>query len=460
MMVKRKISSKNFRGLIVKNKNSKLTPKDYEFMSSLGSAMIENSPKKVRMVIIFWAISLSVLVTWMAFASIDEISRGSGEVIPRGDNQLIQNLEGGIVQEILTYEGALVKKDDILLRIDNQKSISSHKNNQISSRSLEAKILRLRAEAENKKLLITKATKEKMPLIIENELSLYKSNMQRLNANKKIVEQQLYQKEQEYIESQRRVELLAEDMRLINEEISIIEPLVKKGIKPQYDFLKLKREKNSVVKEFEGVKLSLPRLESTIVEAKERVKEIIFAHQIKAKEELNEVLAKYKSTISNNQALSDQVDRTIVRSPINGIVQKLFVHTVGGVIRPGADLVELVPSDKSLLIEVKIKPSDIAFIYVGQIAKVKFSAYDFAIFGSLDGKVESISADSMKDEKDVTYFKVRIKTDKSYLERNKKELKIIPGMTVDVDIITGKKTVLDYILKPILKTKQYSFSEH
>ena len=441
-------------------KNSKLTPKDYEFMHSLGSAMIENSPKKIRMVIIFWAVSLVLLITWMAFARIDEISRGSGEVIPRGDNQLIQNLEGGIVEEILTYEGALVKKGDVLLKIDNQKSISSYENNQVSSYSLEAKILRLNAEAQNIKLIVSDALKSKMPEIISHEVSLYESNMQQLHTNEKIVQEQLYQKKQEEQESIKRLELLKEDIRLIDEEISIIEPLVKKGIKPQYDFLKLKREKNSIVKEYEGVRLSLPRLKSAIEEVKEKLHSIEYEHQIKAKKELSEVLAKYKSTLNNDEALSDQIDRTIVRAPINGIVQKLFVHTVGGVIRPGADLVEIVPTEKSLLIEVKIKPSDIAFIYVGQSAKVKFSAYDFAIFGSLDGKVESISADSIKDEKDVTYFKVRIKTDKSYLERNNKELKIIPGMTVDVDIITGKKTVLDYILKPILKTKQYSFSEH
>jgi len=444
----------------MKNKNSKLTAKDYEYMSSLGSAMIESSPKKIRMVIIFWAISLTLLITWMAFANIDEIARGSGEVIPRGENQLIQNLEGGIIEEILTHEGATVKVGEILLKIENQKSRSSYENNQISSRSLEAKILRLKAEAANKKLIISKEIKEKMPLLIANEVSLYNSNKQRLNAQKKIVKQQLYQKEQEYKESRKRLELLREDLRLINQEIAIIEPLVKKGIKPQYDFLKLKREKNSIVKEVEGVKLSLPRLRSMISEARERVSSITYENQIKAKEELNEVLAKFQSTLNNDETLLDQVDRTVVRSPINAIVQKLFVHTVGGVIRPGADLVELVPTDKSLLIEVKIKPADIAFIYIGQMAKVKFSAYDFSIFGSLDGKVESISADSIKDEKDVTYFKVRIKTEKSYLQRNTKELKIMPGMTVDVDIITGKKTVLDYILKPILKTKQYSFSEN
>jgi adhesin transport system membrane fusion protein len=440
--------------------NSKLTPNDYEFMNSLGAAIIEKSPKKVRMVIVFWLVSIVILVTWMAFANIDEIARGSGEVIPRGDNQLIQNLEGGIVEEITTHEGADVKKGDILLKISNQKSLSSYENNQISSNSLAVKILRLQAEAEGKALVVPSKMQKQMPKIVENEQSLYHSDMQKLQAQEHIVQQKLYQKEQEYKESSSKLKNLKEDIRLINEEIAIIEPLVKKGIKPQYEFLKLKREKNSIVKELESVSLSLPRLASMIDEAKENVKSIEYEHQVKAKEALAEILTKYKATLNTDEALHDQVKRTIVRSPINAIVQKLFVHTVGGVVKPGADLVELVPTDKSLLVEVKIKPSDIAFIYVGQKAKVKFSAYSFAIYGALNGEVESISADSFKDEKNITYFKVRIKTDKSYIERNGKKLKIIPGMTVTADIITGKRTILDYILKPILKTKQYSFSEH
>ncbi|WP_297433085.1 HlyD family type I secretion periplasmic adaptor subunit [Sulfurimonas sp.] len=444
----------------MKNKSSKLTPNDYEFMNSLASAMLQSSPKKIRISIIFWVISLSVLIGWMAFANIDEIVRGSGEVIPRGDNKVVQNLEGGIVQEILTYEGAKVKKGDILLKIDNQKSLSSYESNKGSSLALEAKILRLRAESENKQFVITKKIKKKMPLLIKNEMSLYKSDIQRLDAAIKIVKQQQYQKEREYEENRKRLEILQEDKRLINKEIAIMKPLVEKGIKSEYDFLKLQREKNGIVKELEGVKLSLPRLRSAILEAKTKVDETIYENQIKAKEQLNDTLAKYKSLLANDEALSDQVKRTIVRSPINGVVQKLYVHTVGGVVRPGADLVEIVPSNDSLLVEVKVKPSDIAFIYKGQKAKVKFSAYNFSIYGALDGKVESISPDSIQDDKGVTYFKIRIKTNKSYLQRNKKRLKIIPGMTVNVDIITGKRTVLDYILKPILKTKQYSFSEH
>ena len=442
------------------NKASKLTQKDYEFMNSLADAMLQSSPKKTRMVIVLWAVAIVAFLAWAAFAEIDEIVRGSGEVIPRGDNKVVQNLEGGIVEEILIQEGERVKKGDLLLKIDNQKSFSSYESNQVAINALKAKIMRLRAEARNEKFVVGEETRKRMPQLIKNEMSLYESDMQRLHAAVEIVKQQRFQKEREYEESLKRLEILKEDMKLIDEEIAIMKPLVEKGIKSQYDFLKLQREKNAIKKELKSIELSLPRLRSAIKEAKTKVDETVYQFQTRAKEQLNEALAKYKSLRATDEALSDQVKRTIVRSPIDGTVQKLYVHTVGGVVKPGADLVEIVPANDSLLIEVKVKPSDIAFIYKGQKAKVKFSAYDFAIYGALDGKVESISPDSIQDEKGTTYFKVRIVTDKNFLQRDGKRLKIIPGMTVSVDIITGKKTILDYILKPILKTKQYSFSEH
>jgi len=433
----------------------RLTKRDYEFMNSLGAAILEKSPKRIRVVIVFWLISIVALIVWMAFTQIDEIARGSGEVIPISENQLIQNLEGGILKEIVVSEGSFVKKGDILLKIDNQKSKSSYEANQISTEALEAKIFRLEAEANGRPLKVKSDS-----VIVKHEINLFEADEKQRISKEKIVKAQLYQKEQELREVKSRLKLLEEDMRLIKEEVSIMEPLVKRGVKSKYDFLKLKREQNSIKKEYEGVRLSIPRLKSSVQENKERLREVTLDFETKAREQLNETVSKLQMSKSNKNALEDQVKRTIVRSPINGVIQKLFVHTVGGVVRPGENLIEIVPSDSTLLIEVKIKPSDIAFIYIGQKAKVKFSAYDFAIFGSLDGKVVNISADSITDDKGVTYFKVRIKTNKSYLGSENKQLKIIPGMTVDVDILTGKKSILDYILKPILKTKQYSFSEH
>ncbi len=237
------------------------------------------------------------------------------------------------------------------------------------------------------------------------------------------------------------------------------EPMVKEGIKSRVDFLKLKREANGIENDIESAKLSLPRLESAIREYRNKRKE---SHQLfinKAKKELNEVTAEISRLKTQQVAFSDQVDRTMVKSPVTGIVQKLFVNTVGGVIKPGADLVEIVPTNENLFLEIKIKPSDIAFIHPGAEAKIKVSAYDYAIHGGLIGKVVNISPDTITDKKENTFYIIHIKTDKNYLGTKEHPLNIIPGMTVNVDIVTGKKTVMQYILKPILKSKQYVFTE-
>ena len=436
-----------------------LSKKDYEFMNSLGGALLETTPRRMRMVFIFWAVTILAVIIWMSLAEVDEITRGSGEIVPSGNNQMIQNLEGGIVEEILINSGDMVNKGQILLKIDNQKSKSSYTSNEQSLNALEAQILRLEAEASGKEMEVTSAMLEEMPMIILHEQSLHKSNLQQFNSKVKSLHEQKIQRSQELIEAKNRIKLLSRDQKLITQELEMIEPMVKKGIKSQIDLLKLQREENSITKELSGTKLSIVRLKSAVTEMDERISEEKYSFQIQAKEKLTELVSKMQRAQTDGSELKDRVSRTLVRSPIKGIVQELFVHTVGGVVKPGADLVELVPTDDTLLVEVQVKPSDIAFIYADQRAKVKFSAYDFAIFGGLEGKVVNISADSVTDKQGNVFFKVRIKTDKNHLGNDKKPLKIIPGMTVDVDIITGKKTILDYVLKPILKSKQYSFSE-
>lgn len=456
-MAKRKMLSQSYKGVLMSKPN--LSAQDYEYMNALSAAMLEKSPKRFRMVFWFWALAILVLIIWMNLAQVDEIVRGQGEVVPSGENQMIQNLEGGIVEAILVHEGSLVKAGDLLLKIDNQKSESSYESNALSANALEAKILRLKAESTGTPLVVSSALRKSMPEIIAYEESLYKSNQNQLQAKLKSLDEQLYQRKQELVEARSRLELLGKDKKLINEEVLMMAPMVEKGVKSRIDFLKLQREANGVEKEYEATKLSIPRLESAIKEVLEHKKEARSLFKVTAKEKLSEAVSTLQRTQSNADALQDQVQRTLVRSPIDGIVQELFVHTVGGVVKPGEDLIEIVPSHDELLVQVKVKPSDIAFIYPDQRAKVKFSAYDFAIYGGLEGKVVHISADSETDNKENVFFTVHIKTDKNYLGTVSKPLKIIPGMTVDVDIITGKKSVMDYVLKPILKSKQYSFSE-
>jgi len=207
------------------------------------------------------------------------------------------------------------------------------------------------------------------------------------------------------------------------------------------------------------LKASIPRLNAAMSEIKNKIQETRSEFTTKARLELNEAETEYKRVGAESSALADQVTRTVIKSPINGIVQKLYVNTVGGVIKPGDNLIEIVPTEGGLLVEAKVKPADIAFIYPGQDAIVKVTAYDFSIYGSLHGKVTTISPDTVTDKNDNVYYVVKIQTDKKYLGSKDKPLKIIPGMMVNVDVITGKKTILEYMLKPILKAKQYTFTE-
>jgi membrane fusion protein, adhesin transport system len=444
----------------MKKDNSKnLSARDYEFMHSLSAAVIQVTPSKLRAVLYFWLIAIFTFLVWANFAYIDEIARGDGEIVPSGQNQMIQNLEGGIVKEILVQEGQEVEKGQILLKIDNQKSESSLTTNAIKADALEAKIARLQAESTGAKFQVSKELEEKIPLFVDNEKSLYLTNQKQLQSKIGALKEKLEQKRQELSEAKARKRHLRESLAFINKEVEMTQPMVAKGIRSKIDFLKLQREQNEAKEKYSATNYTIPRLESAIKEVQSTIKETNLLFQSDAKAKLNEATAELRGYRANSTALEDQVTRTVVRSPMKGIVQKLYVHTVGGVIQPGADIIEIVPTDENLIVEAKIKPSDIAFIYYGQKAIVKFSAYDFAIYGGLDGKVILISPDTIKDEKDNVFYTVRIQTNQNFLGDKKKPLKIIPGMTVSVDIITGQKSVLDYILKPILKTKQYTFSE-
>ena len=236
-------------------------------------------------------------------------------------------------------------------------------------------------------------------------------------------------------------------------------PMVEKGIRSQVDFLKLQREQSDAKQKLQSSILSISKIDSEIKEINKKIDETYQINDSQVREKLNETITSLKDLEANSTASTDQVLRTIVKSPSNGIVQKLHVNTIGGAIKPAQDLIEIVPTDYNLIIEVKILPKDIAFIYHGQKAIVKFSAYDFSIYGGLDGHVINISPDTITEKDDKTYYLVRIETEKNYIGEKDKQMKIIPGMIADVDIITGKKTILDYILKPILKTKQYTFTE-
>ncbi len=452
------IKLNKFKRTINLPKKRNLTKEDYQYMDSLSSAVLEKHPKKLHVVLLFWSVTILFFIVWASLAQIDEIARGSGDVIPSNENQIVQNLEGGIVEDILAQEGTFVKKGDILLKINNEKSVSTYQSNEVKAMALEAKILRLKAQSKEEKFDLTKANNEDIKPYIKNELSLYKTNRDQLSSTIEVLKEQLKQKRNSFEDAKSKKTYLSKSLKMIRKEIGMTAPMVERGIASEVDLLRLQKEENNALDEFKSAEFAIVRLKSEIDETLHKIQETKLSFSSKAKQELNEAIAEYERTVSNAKALEDQVTRTIVKAPRDGIVQRVFVHTIGGVVKPGDDLIEIVPTDEKLLVNAKIKPSDIAFIYPSQKAIVKFSAYDFSIYGGLEGEVVSISPDTIKDKDDNTYYIVRIQTQKSKLEQSK-DMKIIPGMTAQVDILTGKKTIMSYILKPILKTKQYAFGD-
>jgi len=458
-MAKLKENSKAFFQKTPKLSKKSLSANDYEYMNSLSAAVIHTRPKKLHWVLISFLITITIFIVWASFAQIDEIARGSGKVVPNGQNQIIQNLEGGIVSKILVKEGDFVEKGQVLIRISNEKSSSTVASNELKSFYLQSQIQRLKAELKREKFVYKKTDNTQLNAFLDNENELFEINKKQLESKISILKEQIKQKNNELKDSRQTITHMRFSVSAISKEVEMTRPMVKRGIRSQVDFLKLQREQSDARQKLQSAILSVSKIKSEILELKKRIDETYQINDQETRSKLNETITSLRDLEANSVASTDQVLRTIVKSPLNGIVQKLHVNTIGGSVKPAQDLIEIVPTDYKLIVEVKILPKDIAFIYHGQKAIVKFSAYDFSIYGGLEGKVINISPDTTTEKDDKTYYIVRIETNRNYIGDENKKMKIIPGMVADVDIITGKKTILDYILKPILKTKQYTFTE-
>ncbi|MFC1837903.1 HlyD family type I secretion periplasmic adaptor subunit, partial [Thermodesulfobacteriota bacterium] len=280
----------------------------------------------------------------------------------------------------------------------------------------------------------------------------FNSSMQRLK-------EQISQRKHEYRELTTKLEELTRTFALLNKELELTRPLVAQGAVSEVEVLHLERQASAMQGEIATIKQSIPKAESKLQEAQLELRENQLAFFNKAKTELNEVLSELEEVSASAIAIEDRLRRTNVKSPVTGTINRLLVNTVGGVIQPGMDLVEIVPLEDTLVIEANIKPSDIAFLRPNQEAKVKFTAYDFTIYGGLEAKLEHISADSITDEKGNSFYSVRLRTNKNYLGPESNPLPIIPGMVASVDILTGKKTILSYLLKPVLRAKYMALRE-
>ncbi|HDL16336.1 MAG TPA: HlyD family type I secretion periplasmic adaptor subunit, partial [Rhizobiales bacterium] len=386
-----------------------------------------------------------------------------GQVVPSTRKQVVQSLEGGIVKEILAREGDVVKKDQVLLRIDDTGFSSDLGELVAKQRSLSVQVKRLRTEADNpdtKDIDFGKKLPELVPSVVENELTLFSIRKSSLENQISLLNERLTQRKQELAELRENRKRFKNGLDIAQREFDIKQPLALRGIVSKTDVLKLEREISDLKGQLATTEQSVPRVEASIREAERLVDEQKLAFRQGAQTELNAKLSELTVVDQSIKAASDRVERTDIRSPVDGIVNKLHVNTIGGVVRAGEPLVEITPVEDVLQVEVQIQPKDIAFITPNQKALIKITAYDFTIYGALDGQVENISPDSSRDPNtNESYYLATIKTNETILKKGGRSFPIIPGMVAQVDIVTGKKTVLNYILKPIIKARREALRE-
>lgn len=428
--------------------------------SEVNKALLDDSPRVVR--ITLWAIFafFLALIIWASLASIDEVTRGEGRAIPSSRLQKVQNLEGGIVAQVFVHEGEVVQAGAPLLRLDDTRFKSNAGETEADRLSLQARIQRLNAQLNDQQTLtLNPEIVKQAPDIAQGEIDLFNSVNKRIQDEIAGLNEQLVQKKQDLLDYKAKQAQFRNSLRLLQQEISMSVPLVAKGAISKVEVLRLQRSEVDTRGQLDSVTLSIPGAEAAIKEIQSKIAETRGRYRSDALSQLNEARTDLSKIEASGKAIEDRVNRTLVTSPVRGIVQQLLVNTIGGVIQPGNDLVEIVPLDDTLLIETKIRPQDIAFLHPGQRAIVKFTAYDYTIYGGLEGKLEQIRPDTVTDKDGKSYYVIRLRTDKNHLGSDRKPLLIIPGMVASVDIITGKKTILAYLMKPILRARAEAFRE-
>ncbi|MGN7738584.1 HlyD family type I secretion periplasmic adaptor subunit [Pseudomonas sp. 22526] len=404
--------------LLRREASSALEPGDAAFMNDVQESLLTQTTPGSKLVLYLIAAVLVGGLLWAAFARVEEITQGEAKVISLSREQVIQSLEGGILAEMNVREGAVVEKGEVLLKIDPTRAQSSYREALSKVIGLKATITRLRSEAYQQPLEFEEIVKQD-PAVIAQETRAYTARKRALDES---------------------VSALQRSYALSTREIRLAEPLAAKGLMSEVELLRIQRQANEI---------------------KSQIVERINKFQADANSELTKLELELSQISENLVGRADVVDRTTITAPVRGTVKNVRVNTIGGVIQPGEHILEIVPLEEQLLVEGKIRPSDVAFLHPGLPATVKITAYDYAIYGGLKGTVEHISPDTLKDDQkaaagrpDDTYYRVLVLTDSSELNAAGKALPIIPGMVASVEIRTGEKTILDYLLKPVLKARE------
>jgi adhesin transport system membrane fusion protein len=423
----------------------------------------DNPPFLARGILGLVALVIASFVAWAAIAKINEIARGEGKVIPVSKTQIIQSSEPGVVQQIAVVLGQVVRKGQLLVQLDNTTTTSTLGESVAKARALGAKVARLKLEEDGRYDVPYICPDDVLAVakdVCANEAQLFAADRASYNNKLGVLQERVRQRENELSEAHANIDRLVQNIDGAQRQYDLIHPLAQKKLVAQTEVLKVERDLTDQQGQLKVYQESIDRLQAAVQEATLQLGDLALELRQQALTEKAQALAELSVVGETVRGASDRVKRTDIRSPVDGIVNTLEVNTIGAYVDPGRVIAGIVPTADVLLVEAKISPRDVAFIRRGQPAIVKVTAYDFSIFGGLDGIVENISADSLVEkEKGETYYLVQVKTDKSELERDGKSYPIIPGMVASVEIMTGSKTVLSYLMKPINKARTEALTE-
>jgi len=461
LRAKRDAAAARFRDYLLPSAvvQDKAQREDTEFMPDTLAALFQRPPAPAFLIVRGTLVLFCVGIAWASLASLDEITIGEGKVVPSSQVQIIQNLEGGIVSKIPVKVGDLVQKGQVVMQLDRTRFSSSAGETMAKHLALMAKIARLNAEATGTPYAPPPELLKEAPKIADDERILYENRQQELESTLGALRQQVDQRTQEIAEKIARNKQLQVSYGLITKELKMSKPLLAQGVISEVEILRIERQVSDTGGEMDATRLAIPRLQAQLAEARDKLAGATAKFRSDAASELAQARSDYAATNASSAAVEDRLARTSIRSSLTGVVKQIKINTIGGVIQPGMDVMEIVPLEDKLLIEAKIRPADVGFLRPGQPAMVKISAYDFSIYGGLDATVENITADTITDKKGESFYLVRVRTTKNYLGTPDKPLPIIPGMLATVHIRTGKKTVLSYLLKPVLKAKYDALRE-
>ena len=429
----------------------------YKKRNNMNNSLFEEKKWNYYTTVIPIMLFFIIFLTWATFSEVDEAIKGTGKVVPSGQTKIIQNLEGGIISSILVNEGDTVKKGTVIYTLSNAFFSSELITKEIDLLAFQAVLVRLDASINDKKTVeFPDELKKKIPDIVENETRIFYEDLENNQRKIDIAKTQYNQKDYKLRETKIKFNNLSIELNLAIENMKILDELLSKKVASKKEYILELSKKQNIVTQIDETRNGIPILEEEIDEARKKIASVESENRSKLLSKYSEVKAEIIKAIEKNKANEDRDDRKSVLSPVNGIINKLYFYTDGGIVKPGDKMAEITPIEDALTIEAKIKSADRAFIWDGQDVSVEITAYDFSKYGLLKGKLISISPDSFEDKNGSTFYIAKIKAD---VNQFAPDLPILPGMVANVNILTGKKTILQYIIKPLKDIKKNALSE-